>query len=123
MVRNMEINEHTLRLSGLLNENQDQLESFAKKRLEGAKKISDMAKEKGGVALLTHDHFRVKLPYYEKASKGQLKAAEMKSEYKKLCFELHSYINEIETVDQSKFQKLVGRIEVLGELLIETKHE
>jgi len=42
------------------------LESFAKKRHEGAKKISDMAKEKGGVALLTHDHFRVKLPYYER---------------------------------------------------------
>ena len=56
MVRNMKINEHMLRLSGLLNENQ--LESFAKKRHEGAKKISDMAKEKGGVALLTHDHFR-----------------------------------------------------------------
>jgi len=64
MVRNMKINEHMLRLSGLLNENQ--LESFAKKRHEGAKKISDMAKEKGGVALLTHDHFRVKLPYYER---------------------------------------------------------
>ena len=123
MVRNMKINEHTLRLCGLLNEDQDQLESFAKKRLEGAKKISNMAKEKGGVALLTHDHFRVKLPYYEKVLNGQLKAEEMKSEYKKLCVELHSYLNDIEAMDQSKFQKLVGKIEVLGELLIEKKHE
>lgn len=111
-------------LSGLLTEeNQDYLKSFAKKRHEGAKKISDMSKEKGGVSLLTHDHFLVKLPYYEKASKGQLKTAEMNSEYKNLCIELHSYMNDIQSVDQSKFQKLVGRIEVLGELLIETNHE
>lgn len=47
----------------------------------------------------------------------------MKSEYKKLCLELHSYMNEIETMNQANFQKLVGRIEVLGELLIETNHE
>ena len=118
----MDIHEHTLKLSGLLNENKNQdLESFAKKRHEGAQKIANTAKEKGGVALLTYDHFHVKLPYYEKASKGQLNVDQMKTEYEKLCSELHSYMNKIETIDQSKFQKLVGKIEVLGELLIESK--
>lgn len=119
----MDIHEDALRLSGLLNEEKkEDLEVFAKKRYDGAKKIADMAKEKGGVALLTYDHFHVKLPYYEKASKGKLKKDQMKKEYAALCSELHSYMDKIENIDQSKFQKLVGKIEVLGELLIESKN-
>ena len=59
--------EQMLRLSGLLTEQEElSIEEFAKKREEGAEKIANGAKEKGGVALLTYDHFHVKLSYYKK---------------------------------------------------------
>jgi hypothetical protein len=38
--------------------------------------------------------------------------------HKEWCAELHSHMDNISEMDQSKFQKLVGKIEVLGELLI-----
>ena len=38
-------------------------EEFASKRYDGAKKIVDNAKEKGGPAILTYHHFVVKLPF------------------------------------------------------------
>jgi predicted nuclease with TOPRIM domain len=113
-----DLHEHTLRLSGLVNESKiEEMENFAQKRHDGAKKIAESAKEKGGVALLTYNHFHVKLPYYEKAAKGNFDF--MKKEYVKLCSELHSYMDKVENLDQTKFQKLVGKIEVLGELLIQ----
>ena len=46
------------------------------------------------------------------------KLNKIKKEYEKNCSELHSYMNKIEKVNPKKFQELVGRIEVLGELLI-----
>ena len=51
------------------------------------------AKEKGGAALLTYHHFEVKLPYYEKAAKGELNFDEAKTEYKDLLEKL--YLNNI----------------------------
>ena len=44
---------------------------FAETRMTGAEKIVNSAKEKGGLALLTWHHFKVKLPYYKKASEGK----------------------------------------------------
>ena len=91
---------------------------FAEKRMGGASKIVDNAKEKGGPAMLTYHHFVVKLPYYKKASEGNFDLSEAKKEYKehldKLC-DLGSDIGQIE------FQRLVGQIEVLGELIIKHK--
>ncbi len=91
---------------------------FAEKRLGGATKIAESAKEKGGPAMLTYHHFVVKLPYYKKAAAGNFDLEETKKEYKecldRLC-DLGSNINQIE------FQKLVGKIEVLGELIIKKK--
>jgi hypothetical protein len=117
------LNEEMLRLSGLLNEKQEELsiEEFAKKREEGADKIANSAKEKGGVALLTYDHFHVKLPYYKKVSEGKFNRKKFQEEYKELCSELHSHMNDISVIEQSEFQKLVGKIEVIGELLIRNK--
>ena len=43
------------------------LEDFATTRAAGAAKIADTAKEKGGLAMLTYNHFYVKAPYYKKA--------------------------------------------------------
>jgi Cdc6-like AAA superfamily ATPase len=113
--------DELLKLSGLLNEDA-KMESFADKRFAGAKKIADNAHEKGGVALLTYNHFKVKLPYYKKAIEGKLNFSEVKKEYSKLCSELHSHMKNIEDMNQTHFQELVGKIEVLGELLIRNKN-
>lgn len=88
------------------------IEDFAKTRYKGAEKISNSAKEKGGLALLTWRHFKVKLPYYEKASKGELDENEAKKEFNKTLKSISL------DMTQSEFQTEMGRLEVLGELLI-----
>lgn len=93
-------------------------EEFAAKRLEGATKISGDAKEKGGAALLTYHHFVVKLPYYKKASEGGFNLDEAQIELKKYLDELCSVSDNMEPIH---FQRLVGLIEVLGELIIKFK--
>lgn len=67
---------------------------------------------------MTHDHFAVKLPYYKKAKSGDFNQDEMKKEYQELCTYLHSKMKKIETVDMKEFQELLGKLEVIGELLI-----
>ena len=94
------------------------IESFAETRLGGAEKIADNAKEKGGAALLTYHHFEVKLPYYEKAAKGELNFDEAKTEYKDLLEKLYLATKGDMDIQQIDFQELVGKIEVLGELII-----
>ena len=96
-------------------------EKFADTRMGGAKKISDTAKEKGGISLLTYHHFVVKLPYYKKASEGKLTKESMEKEYKKLLEKLYESTKDGMDIKQIAFQELVGKIEVLGELLIKDK--
>jgi hypothetical protein len=93
-------------------------EKFAGNRLAGATKISDNAKAKGGDALLTYHHFVVKLPYYKKAAAGKFKIEEAKAELKKLHTYLHAILDKFEAKDQVPFQKVMGKIEVVGELII-----
>ena len=112
-----------LRLSGLNEAANDEMMDFAEKRGAGAEKIADGAKEKGGLALLTYHHFKVKLPYYSKVADGSFNFDEMKKEYVKTCSELHGHMKNIEEMDQTKFQELVGRLEVMGELLIRNKEK
>ena len=91
---------------------------FAQSRHDGAKKISDSAKEKGGYSMLTHYHFVVKLPYYKAAANGKFKLADAKAELKQQHLELNEVIKRFDTSDQIPFQKIMGKIEVLGELII-----
>lgn len=109
-------------LAGLVNEDGkvDDMAVFATKRHAGAEKIASGAKDKGGLALLTYEHFKVKLPYYAKAEKS-FDFDEMKKDYVKFCSELHSHMNKIENMDQKEFQRLLGKMEVIGELLIKSK--
>lgn len=104
-----------IKLIELLKETKETIKDFALTRGKGAKKIADTAKEKGGLALLTWHHFKVKLPYYSKASNGKLNMEDAKKEfdetYKKISLDM----------SQIEFQKEVGRLEVLGELLIKDK--
>lgn len=96
--------------------------AFAKTRLAGAEKIAENAKEKGDEAMLTYYHFNVKLPYYEKASKGDFDMDKAREEYTSLVEQLAKASTEKGVnLSQNEFQKLVGKIEVLGELMIEYK--
>lgn len=97
------------------------LKEFSENRLAGAAKISKAAKEKGGDALLTYHHFHVKLPYYQKSVDGELDMAALKEEYDDLLTDLYEATRNSMQITQVEFQELVGKIEVLGELLIENK--
>lgn len=99
----------------------DAFEEFADKRLGGAEKITDNAKEKGGPSMLTYHHFHVKLPYYKKAAEGKLDLEAAEKEYKELLNQLYKATKGGMNIEQIAFQKLVGKIEVLGELLIKHK--
>lgn len=96
-------------------------EEFAETREKGAEKIANNAKEKGGLSMLTYHHFHVKLPYYKKAAEGKLDLEAAHKEYKDLVKQLHTATKTNMNIDQIAFQKLVGKIEVLGELLIKHK--
>ena len=99
----------------LLEANKETFEEFAKKRGEGAAKIASNAEEKGGLSLLTWHHFKVKLPYYTKAAAGKLDMEATKKEFA----ETHKKISL--SMTQIEFQREMGRLEVLGELLIRNK--
>lgn len=99
----------------------EDFKKFADTRMGGAKKITDNAKEKGGLSMLTYHHFKVKLPYYKKASEGKFNLDEGKKEYKELLKKLYQSTKGEMNIEQIEFQKLVGQIEVLGELIIKHK--
>lgn len=94
---------------------------FADTRMSGAEKIVDNAKEKGGLALLTWHHFKVKLPYYKKAANGKLDIDDTKAEYKVLLENLYTGTKAGMNLTQIEFQELMGKLEVLGELIINEK--
>lgn len=94
------------------------LEEFAQARHDGAKAIADAAKQKGGNALLTYEHFKVKLPYYKKAASGKFKLDTAKSQLAKLMKKLSEHTKPEVEIEQFAFQRLVGEIEVVGELII-----
>jgi hypothetical protein len=88
---------------------------FAEKRGAGAAKIAATAHEKGGPALLTWHHFKVKAPYYKKATEGKFDEVKAKKEFSETLKKISLGMSQIE------FQREVGRLEVLGELLIKNK--
>lgn len=91
---------------------QDTFETFADTREAGAEKIATTAHKKGGLALLTWHHFKVKLPYYKKAAAGHFDLEKAKKEFKETYKKISTSMTQIE------FQREVGRLEVLGELII-----
>ena len=104
-----------IKLLQLLTEAKESFEQFAKNRLAGAEKIIVNAKEKGGDALLTYTHFNVKPSYYKKAINGKFDKAAAKKEFEE------TYKKISLNMTQTEFQTEMGRLEVLGELLIENK--
>jgi hypothetical protein len=104
-----------IKLTNILNEIKQTIEEFASTRLKGAEKIADTTQKKGGLSLLTYKHYKVKLPYYKKAAAGTLNKEVAKKEFKE------TYKKISLNMTQSQFQIEMGRLEVLGELLIENK--
>ena len=73
-----------IKLSNLLNEEVNDSKSFtefAETRGKGAEKIATTAEEKGGLALLTWHHFKVKASYYKKATEGKFDVDAAKKEF------------------------------------------
>lgn len=101
-------------------EESPEFEDFSSKRRDGAEKIADTAKKKGGLSMLTYNHFIVKLPYYDKAKKGKFDPEQGKKEYKRLLDKLVSATENVD-ISQTEFQRLVGKLEVIGELIIKAK--
>ena len=104
-----------IRLKDILSEEVVEDIDFVNNRMNGAAKITQTAKEKGGDALLTYHHFVVKLPYYEKAKRGELDIDTAKKEFIETLGKISL------DMDQTTFQIEVGRLEVLGELFIKNK--
>jgi hypothetical protein len=107
-----------IKLLDILNEAKkvkETFEEFAKKRGESAAKIASNAEEKGGLALLTWHHFKVKAPYYKKATEGKFDKEAATKEFEQTLKKISLDMTPVE------FQKEVGRLEVLGELLIREK--
>ncbi len=88
---------------------------FAEKRMGGAAKIANSAHEKGGASMLTYHHFNVKLPYYKKATENKFDFVEAEKEFKDTLKKISL------GMDQTLFQREMGRLEVLGELIIKHK--
>jgi len=99
----------------LLKEVKESFQEFAETRGKGATKIADNAHEKGGLSLLTWHHFKVKLPYYKKAAEGKFELEAAKKEFDETYKKISSDMTQID------FQREMGRLEVLGELLIRNK--
>jgi hypothetical protein len=104
-----------IKLINILQEVKETFENFATIRGEGAAKIAATAEEKGGLSLLTWHHFKVKAPYYKKATEGKFDKEAAKKEFEK------TYKKISLNMTQTEFQREVGRMEVLGELLIKDK--
>ena len=104
-----------IRLKDILSEEVVKDIDFVNNRMNGAAKITQNAKEKGGDALLTYHHFVVKLPYYEKAKNGEMDIDAAKKEFVETLGKISL------DMDQTTFQTEVGRLEVLGELIIKSK--
>jgi hypothetical protein len=103
-----------MKLTDIITESKS-FDEFAEKRMGGATKIANNAKEKGGSSMLTYHHFVVKLPYYKEAAEGKFDMDKSKKEFDECVKQLS------DNMEQVAFQKLVGKIEVLGELIIKHK--
>ena len=104
-----------IKLLQLLIEAKESFEQFASTRLKGAEKIADTTQEAGGLSLLTYKHYKVKLPYYKKAAAGKLDKEAAKKEFNETLKNISL------NMTQNEFQTEMGRLEVLGELLIQEK--
>ena len=91
----------------------EMLEFFAKRK-EGARKIANSAKEKGGPSILTAWHFQAKDSQYREviqAIQENKDESYFKSKWKSILNKLRN------DMKQEQFQKTIGELEVWGEVI------
>jgi hypothetical protein len=94
------------------------LTEFIKARKAGAAKIAEEAAAKGGVATLTAQHFRAKLPAYD-----QVMGLVQKNQDKKALLGALQHLystasrNALSSDGMSEFQRYTGVVEVFGEVM------
>jgi hypothetical protein len=95
-------------------DNKDNI-AFFEKRKEGARAIASQARSKGGPAILTVWHFAAKdEPYREviRAIKDGKSEKYYKDKYRTLFAQLTN-----PDLQQEKFQRIIGKLEVWGEAI------
>jgi len=96
-----------------VNRKQDDLVKFCEDRKKGASKIATEARAKGGAAQLTAWHFAAKLPEYDECIKA-IKNGKSAEYFKQ---KMLKHMRNASTVgNQKKFQELLGKAEVYGEI-------
>ena len=91
---------------------------FINKRAQGAAKIAEKAKEKAGYSTLTAIHFEAKAAPYANAVEWAFKPKERDAHYKSKVEETYKKLSDISKLSQEEFQKLMGELEVWGEVYI-----
>lgn len=92
--------------------------AFIEDRQASASKIATSASRKAGNARLTAKHFKAKNPVYARILKMVKRGddlQQLKVEYSKTLSSLRKNVRQ-----PMKFQELTGKLEVLGEILIES---
>ena len=100
--------------------NTENNEKFVEKRKTGASEIAQKAAGKGGYSILTAWHFKSKDgPYKEslKAIKDGKPISFFDDKYKTTMSKLHASGLH----SQKEFQKIMGELEVFGEILIQLR--
>ena len=90
---------------------------FLKTRQQAASKIHTQSSRRSGTSRLTAKHYGVKLPVYDRVIrmvKRDKDLLPLKKEYLSLLSQLRRNRQAM------KFQELTGKLEALGEILIET---
>jgi len=95
-------------------------ETFVEKRKAGAADIATRASSKGGYSQLTAWHFKAKSPVYKEAEKA-IKEDRPVSFFTKKYNETMSKLHGSGLHTQKEFQKIMGELEVWGEVLIQVR--
>lgn len=99
-------------------EKNEELETFIQKRKAGAAKLAKQATMKGGLSNLTAVHFRAKSKPYDVCAKNLGDKKVIKDHVNDLLKQLKSW----EGMSQLEFQKVVGELEVYGEVGLQIKN-
>ena len=99
-------------------DNQEELKTFLEKRKAGAAKLAKQTALKGGYSTLTADHFKAKAGPYQKCINNLGDKKVVKEHIKVLLQKLKSW----DTMTQKEFQKVMGELEVYGEVAIQMMH-
>jgi len=90
---------------------------FITKRAAGASKIAEKSATKGGFSKLTAIHFKAKAKPYEQC-KEHVPDKERNEFFKSKAEETYSKLKDLDSLSQEEFQKLMGELEVWGEVYI-----